>query len=123
MTIDGVDLGTTGVGSVRNDTAGICGHANTGFSLLYNFNKLTPGVHTITAYADDVHLETRQFSSAQSGGAPYLDGVNRDVVVNDFPQPGVTITLRWSPAKQIRCVRSGRVALTFVGDAMRCTVS
>lgn len=28
VTIDGVDLGTTGVGSIRNDTAGICGHAN-----------------------------------------------------------------------------------------------
>lgn len=33
-----VALGKSGVGSVRTDTASICGHVNTGFSLLYNYN-------------------------------------------------------------------------------------
>lgn len=98
--VDGAPLGRSGVGSLRGDTAGICGHANTGFSLLFNYNMLTPGVHTISAYADGALLESRQFISTQSGGVPYLDGVSKDVLVSDFPQPGVTTRLRWSQAKQ-----------------------
>ncbi|MGD9945192.1 MAG: hypothetical protein AB7L76_10550 [Burkholderiaceae bacterium] len=100
VTIDGTDLGTSGVGSIRNDTAAICGHPNTGFSLLYNYNKLSPGLHTISVYADGALLETRQFYAVRSGGVPYLEGANREVEVADFPQAGTSTTLRWSQAKQ-----------------------
>ncbi|MGD9943198.1 MAG: hypothetical protein AB7L76_11940 [Burkholderiaceae bacterium] len=98
--IDGVDVGRSGVGSVRNDTASICGHANTGFSVLYNYNKLTPGPHSVAVYADGAHLETRQFGSVRSGGVPFLEGADQSVNVHDFPQPGTITRLRWSQAKQ-----------------------
>lgn len=98
--IDGVDIGTSGVGSIRNDTAPICGRSNTGFSVLYNYNKLTPGLHAISVYADGAHLETRQFDSIRSGGVPFLEGVYRSVAVADFPEIGLTTELRWSQAKQ-----------------------
>ncbi|MGE0806222.1 MAG: hypothetical protein AB7L76_11775 [Burkholderiaceae bacterium] len=98
--IDGVDIGRSGIGSIRNDTASICGQANTGFSLLYNFNKLTPGSHTLAVYADGAHLETREFTAVQSGGVEFLEGINRDAELLDFPQVGFKTTLRWSQAKQ-----------------------
>lgn len=98
--IDGVDIGKSGVGSIRNDTASICGQVNTGFSVLYNYNKLTPGPHTVSVYVDGAHLETRQFSSVRSGGVPYLDGASGAAVVANFPQAGVKTHLTWSQAKQ-----------------------
>lgn len=98
--IDGIDLGESGVGSIREDTKSICGHSNTGFSLLYNYNSLQPGQHQIDVYADGALLETRQFSSIRSGGVPYLDGASKTVEVADFPYAGSRATLTWSQAKQ-----------------------
>lgn len=98
--IDGVDLGESGVGSIRNDTTSICGHANTGFSLLYNYNLLEPGPHLIQVYADGHLLDQREFSTVRSGGVPYLDGASKTVEVQDFPTTGSTATLTWSQAKQ-----------------------
>lgn len=98
--IDGVDIGKSGVGSVRNDTASICGHANTGFSVLYNYSKLTPGTHSIAVYVDGVHLETREFNSVRSGGVPFLEGAQSVVEAVDFPEAGMVTALRWSQAKQ-----------------------
>lgn len=98
--IDGTDLGESGVGSIREDTESICGHSNTGFSLLYNYNSLQPGPHQIEVYTDGALLETRQFNSVQSGGVPYLDGVSKTVEVADFPSIGSRATLTWSQAKQ-----------------------
>lgn len=104
--INGVDLGESGVGSIRNDTRSICGHANTGFSLLYNYNILEPGEHLIQVYADGHLLDQREFSSVRSGGQPYLAGANRTVEVEDFPTAGTRATLTWSQAKQSFVVTS-----------------
>ncbi|MBN9429612.1 MAG: hypothetical protein J0H09_24215 [Burkholderiales bacterium] len=98
--VDGVDIGKSGVGSSRNDTASTCGHANTGYSVLFNYNLLTPGSHTLSVYGDGALLETRQFESIRSAGVPFLEGASRDVVVSSFPAPGVKTRLRWSQAKQ-----------------------
>ena len=37
---------------------GACGDTNNGFGLLYNWNRLGDGVHTVTAYADGVEVES-----------------------------------------------------------------
>lgn len=100
VSVDGVSLGKSGVGSIRNDTAGICGHANTGFSLLYNYNIPEPGPHVISVYADGVLMETRNFSTTRSGGVPFLSGTSKRIEAGDFPQVGSTAILDWSQAKQ-----------------------
>lgn len=99
-TIDGTSLGKAGSGTYRGDTAGVCGHTATGYSLLYNYNRLAPGRHTIRVYADGVLLEERPFNSVKSGGVDFLTGVTKSVDVPDFPSAGSTARLTWSQAKQ-----------------------
>ena len=89
-----------GYGTSRGDTAGVCGDSDTGFGLLYNWNLLGDGVHTVSALADGV-----EFASATvivtTLGSEFLSGVRGAVPVPDFPTPGQTRTLRWqeSPAE------------------------
>ena len=42
-----------GYGTERGDTAGVCGDTDNGFGLLFNWNLLGDGQHTVRAYADD----------------------------------------------------------------------
>ncbi|MHB1290882.1 MAG: hypothetical protein ACYCY5_01645 [Sulfuricella sp.] len=98
--IDGASLGKAGNGTGRGDTASICGRADTGYSLLFNYNALPPGGHTISLYADGQLLETRQFNTIQSGGAEFVTGISKTATIADFPSSGKTATLQWSQAKQ-----------------------
>ena len=41
-------------GSDRIDTAGVCGDADNGFGLLFNYNELGDGPHTVTLYVDGI---------------------------------------------------------------------
>ena len=41
-----------GYGTIRTDTAGTCGDTDNGFSLLWNWNLLGDGLHTVEAFAD-----------------------------------------------------------------------
>ena len=79
---------------------GICGRGDTGYSLLFNYNDLTPGSHTISAYADGQLLETRQFNTVQSGGSAFVTGLSKTATVSEFPSSGKNATLQWSQAKQ-----------------------
>jgi hypothetical protein len=99
-TIDGASLGKAGSGTGRGDTASICGRSDTGYSLLFNYNALTPGSHTLALYADGQLLETRQFNTVQSGGAEFVTGLSKTTTVADFPSSDRTATLQWSQAKQ-----------------------
>lgn len=98
--VDGVALGKSGVGSVRNDTNSVCGHVNTGFSLLYNYNKPEAGPHEITVYADGQLLEKRAFNTVRSGGMPFLEGRSNITAIPNFPQNGNSTVVQWSQAKQ-----------------------
>lgn len=100
VTIDGGSLGKAGSGTSRNDTASICGRSDTGYSLLFNYNDLTPGSHTISVHADGQLLETRQFNTVQSGGSAFVTGISKKAFIFDFPSFGRTATLQWTQAKQ-----------------------
>jgi hypothetical protein len=100
VTMDGASLGKAGSGTGRGDTAGICGRVDTGYSLLFNYNDLIPGSHSLSAYADGQLLETRQFNTVQSGGSAFVTGISKTAPVSDFPSSGRTATLQWSQAKQ-----------------------
>ncbi|MCE2483962.1 MAG: hypothetical protein J4F42_00510, partial [Desulfurellaceae bacterium] len=45
-----------GYGTIREDTRSVCGDANNGFSLLWNWNNLGPGEHTVRALLDGVEF-------------------------------------------------------------------
>lgn len=99
-TIDGTSLGKAGSGTSRGDTTGVCGRSNTGYSLLFNYNDLTPGSHNISVYADGQLLETRQFNTVQSAGASFVTGLVSAWDLSGFPSSGKTATIQWSQAKQ-----------------------
>lgn len=100
VTVDGANYGKAGTGTARADTVGICGRADTGFSLLINYNSLSVGDHTISVVADGQQLEVRQFKTVQSAGAEFVTGLTKTITVSDFPSTGRTATLQWSQPKQ-----------------------
>ena len=78
----------------------ICGRTDTGYSLLFNYNDLAPGSHSISAFGDGQLLETKQFNTIQSGGSAFVTGISKTATISDFPSSGKTATLQWSQAKQ-----------------------
>ena len=45
-------------GTSRGDTRAVCGDDNNGFGLLFNWNLLGAGVHTVKAFADNQEFAT-----------------------------------------------------------------
>ena len=105
-TIDGASLGRAGSGTSRGDTTGICGRSSTGYSLLFNYNELTPGSHSLSLFADGQLLEARQFNSVRSGDAPFATGLVSRWSLPGFPAIGKTASIDWSQAKQSFVVTS-----------------
>lgn len=98
--INGQDIGKAGTGTSRGDTQSLCGRSDTGFSLLFNFNLLEPGRHSLGMYADGQLVETRSFSALRSAGQEFAQGKSKTIVIHDFPQAGQSARLDWVTAKQ-----------------------
>lgn len=98
--IDGESMGKAGAGTKLAGTLGVCGRTDTGFSLLYNFNNLQPGQHTVSVYADDMPLASHTITTVRSGGVSWLSGVEKTVTVDDFPQTGKSATIEWVQSNQ-----------------------
>ena len=96
---DAANRWQAGYGTLREDTYGVCGDTNNGFGLLYNWNNLGDGIHTVRALADDV-----EFASATvvvtTFGEEFLRGASGTFTVSDFPQPGVNVDLLWQQSQQ-----------------------
>ena len=84
----------------RADTAEVCGDANNGFGLLFNFGLLASGQHTITVFADGKEFERLRFNTHQLSTGEFLTGVSAETVVEDFPRDGHSVTVRWDEALQ-----------------------
>jgi hypothetical protein len=98
--VDGVSLGKAGAGTTLKGTQSVCGHTDTGYSLLYAFNNLANGPHEIRATADGIDFASSTVTTFQSGGRPWLSGVSRVITVPDFPSAGKTATLQWVESYQ-----------------------
>jgi hypothetical protein len=98
--LNGQDIGKAGTGTDRGDTQGLCGRSDTGFSLLFNFNLLEPGKHSLSMFADGQLFETRSFNSTRSAGQEFAQGKSKTIVISDFPQTGHSTRLDWITAKQ-----------------------
>ena len=86
-------------GTERLDTEDICGDTDNGFGLLFNWNLLGDGEHTVVAYVDDVELgwATVQVTTL---GQEFLRGAEGECAVADFPMPGESVTLEWQQNSQ-----------------------
>ena len=83
----------------RTDTMGVCGDANNGFGLTYNWNLLGDGVHRVRALADGVEFAQATIT-VTTLGTPFVRGAMREVSVPDFPEAGTDVVLRWQQAQQ-----------------------
>ena len=86
-------------GTERLDTEAICGDTDNGFGLLFNWNLLGDGEHTVEAFVDGVELG-RATVRVTTLGDEFLRGVEGECVVDDFPDIGQTVTLEWQQNSQ-----------------------
>jgi hypothetical protein len=101
--IDGVVL-QAAYGTSREDTRGACGDANNGFGLLFNWNLLDTGSHTVRALADGVEF-ARAGVTVADFGTEFLSGVSGEFVLSNFPQPGGQAALLWQESQQNFVIR------------------
>ena len=94
-----------GYGTERLDTdyapdgTEICGDTDNGFGLLFNWNRLDDGVHTVVAYVDEEELGWATVR-VTTLGAEIRSGLAGECTVDDFPMAGETVTLAWQHNSQ-----------------------
>ena len=86
-------------GTSRNDTVGVCGDADNGFGLLFNWNIVGSGTHTLRARADGEEFAVVTFT-VTTLGTEFLSGASGTLDVVAFPAGGSTTTLRWQESQQ-----------------------
>jgi len=94
-------------GTERLDTATLpsgevlCGDTDNGFGLLFNWNLLGAGVHTVAALVDGEELgrATVQVTVVDES-EPFARGLVGECTVEDFPSPSETVTLEWQQRQQ-----------------------
>ncbi len=94
-----------GYGTARADTARrkdgtpLCGDTDNSFGLLFNWNRLGDGEHTVVALVDGVELG-RATVTVTTLDEEFLRAAEGECVVDDFPSPGETVTLEWQQNTQ-----------------------
>ena len=99
LEIDGGARLAAAYGTTRADTAPVCGDTDNGFGLLFNWNLLGDGEHTVVAVVDGAELDRATVRVSTLGEEFVYDAAGR-CVREDFPTPGETITLTWQEAQQ-----------------------
>ena len=97
--LDGVPL-KAGYGTTREDTRNVCGDTDNGFSLLWNWNNLGPGRHTVRALIDGVEFANTTVRVTTLREDPFPQGLSGTFPIPDFPHPGETKRLRWEQSLQ-----------------------
>jgi len=97
--LDGVPL-QAGYGTTREDTRSRCGDANNGFSLLWNWNNLGAGTHTIRALIDGQEFANTTVRVTTFGEDPFPRGWSGTFPIPDFPRAGGNKRLRWEESLQ-----------------------
>jgi len=90
-------------GGPREDTRTICGHADTGFGLLINYNDLKAGPHILRLESSDPSYvgESVNFNVTVPGDpSTFLNNLNREVNIPGFPVTGKTTILIWQQSIQ-----------------------
>ena len=93
-------------GTERRDTAGVCGDTDNGFGLLFNWNLLGDGEHTVVAWVDGVELG-RATVTVTTLGEEFLRDAVGTCEAEDFPRPGERVTLGWQQNRQNFVIAGG----------------
>jgi len=106
-------------GTERNDTVAACGKANTGFSVLFNYNTLAPGSHSILVYSDKGPFAGRIASGTilvEHFGSEFLRGARADATLFNFPRSGARTTVVWD--ENLQNFRIGTIEITPASDSL-----
>lgn len=99
LTIDDTTTFQAAYGTARGDTAPVCGDANNGYGVLFNFGLLADGEHEIVARDAGVEFARATFSTSRFGTS-FLVGASGTSFVRDFPAAGQGAFLVWEQASQ-----------------------
>ena len=96
---DAANRWPAGSGTQRTDTQDICGDTNNGFGLLFNWNKLGAGTHTVRALADGTEF-ARATVTVTTLGEEFRRGVSGEFTLSNFPEVGTDVVVRWQESQQ-----------------------
>ena len=99
LEVDGALLLPASYGTERLDTVGKCEDTDNGFGVLFNWNRLDDGEHTVRLLIDGEEWATATFT-VTTLGEEFRRGLTRTEPVVDFPGPGETVTVEWQQAQQ-----------------------
>jgi hypothetical protein len=99
LTIDDLPPIQAAYGTGRGDTVPVCGDANNGFGVLFNFGLLPEGEHEIVARDAGVEFARAIFTTSRLGPS-FLTGATAVSFVRDFPEAGQGAFLFWEQASQ-----------------------
>ena len=99
LEVDGTWQLTAAYGTERPDTASVCGDTDNGFGLLFNWNRLSDGPHTMRLLVDGEEWATATFT-VTTLGEEFRRGLAGQYTVEDFPRPGESVTVEWQEAQQ-----------------------
>ena len=86
-------------GTEREDTKDDCDDINNGFGLLFNWNRLGTGQHTVSARADGVEFGSATFT-VTTFDTEFLTGVGKHARLENFPATGTDIIVAWQESLQ-----------------------
>lgn len=99
LSIDGGAAIQAAYGTSRADTIPVCGDANNGWGVLYNFGLLADGEHEIVVRDAGVEFARATFRTS-SFGVPFLSGASGLGFLRDFPAADQGAFLVWEQASQ-----------------------
>ena len=86
-------------GTSRLDTQDMCGDTDNGFGLLFNWNLLGDGEHTVHLLVDGSTVAWSTFT-VTTLGEEFVRGLSRAADLLDFPEPDTTLTVEWVESQQ-----------------------
>jgi hypothetical protein len=103
--IDGRIMLQASYGTSRNDTAAACGDdGNNGFGLLFNWNLLGDGEHTLRVLRDGIEFARVSFVVATLG-VEFLNGASGRFPLPGFPHAGGQSEVEWQGRTQNFVIR------------------
>jgi hypothetical protein len=113
ITVDNGPPAQAAYGTSRADTKAVCGgKTNTGFGLLFNWNLLGNGQHTLRAFDNGVQFASATFT-VTTLGQEFLKGQSGSTTLNFA---GKSVTLTWQESQQNFVITSAASAgLLYTG--------
>ncbi len=97
------DRWRVGYGTRRTDTQKECGDSNNGFGLLFNWNLLGEGEHTVVAEVDGVEFGRATVTVTTVGEGEeeeFLRDVSGTFTLPGFPEAETAVKVQWQEAQQ-----------------------